>query len=40
VNVPTVRSLPLEQWIEEFERLRKLNVEIMKSATAPTGKRK
>ena len=40
VNVTTLSSLSLEQWIEEFDRLRKLNVEIMKSANAPTGKRK
>ena len=30
VMVPTVSSLTLEQWIGEFERLRKLNAEIMK----------
>ena len=31
VRVPNVRSLTLEQWIEEFRRLKKLNQEIMRS---------
>jgi hypothetical protein len=29
VNVPTVNSLTLPEWMAEFERLRKVNVEIM-----------
>jgi hypothetical protein len=29
VRVPTLGSLTLEQWIEEFEKLRKLNREVM-----------
>jgi len=28
VRVPTLRSLTLAQWLEEFERLKKLNQEI------------
>ena len=32
VRVTKVSSLTLEQWIGEFERLRKVNAEIMKSA--------
>jgi hypothetical protein len=31
VRVPKVSSLTLEQWLGEFERLRKLNGEIMKA---------
>jgi hypothetical protein len=31
VNVPTVSSLTLAEWISEFERLKKLNAEIMRS---------
>ena len=30
VRVPKVGSLRLDQWIGEFDRLRKLNAEIMK----------
>ena len=30
VRVPKVSSLTLPQWIEEFERLRKLNAEIVR----------
>ena len=30
VRVPKVSSLTLEQWIAEFERLRKLNAEIVR----------
>jgi len=29
VNVPTVNSLTLAEWVAEFQRLRKLNVDIM-----------
>lgn len=31
VRVPKISSLTLHQWIGEFERLRKLNAEILKS---------
>lgn len=33
VQVPTLSNLTLEQWVEEFEKLKKLNREILKSAT-------
>jgi hypothetical protein len=29
VRVPTVSSLTLKEWLQEFERLKKLNAEIM-----------
>jgi hypothetical protein len=32
IRVPTISSLTLEQWIAEFERLRKVNQEIMGGA--------
>ena len=32
VQVPTVNSLTLEQWMEEFVRLKKLNAEIIRTA--------
>jgi hypothetical protein len=31
VRVPTLRSLTLEQWVEEFLKLREKNRELMKS---------
>jgi len=42
VPVPTPNSLMLEQWMQEFVRLRKLNVEIMRTsgqgqATGPSA---
>jgi len=42
VPVPTPNSLMLEQWMQEFVRLRKLNVEIMRAsgqgqATGPSA---
>ena len=40
VNVPTLSSLSLEQWVAEFDRLKKLNAEIMKAAKTPAGKKK
>jgi hypothetical protein len=40
VNLPTLSSLSLAQWIAEFERLKKLNAEIMKGGKTPAGKRK
>jgi hypothetical protein len=39
VKVPTLSSLSLEQWVAEFERLKKLNAEIMKGGKTPAGKR-
>ncbi len=33
VRVPKVSSLTLEQWIEEFDRLKRLNAEIFRAAT-------
>ena len=32
VNAPSLSSLSLEQWITEFERLTKLNAEILKTS--------
>ena len=40
MNVATLSSLSLEQWLAEFDRLKKLNAEILKPAKAPAGKRK
>jgi hypothetical protein len=37
VRVATVNSLTLEQWIEEFQRLKKLNQQI--SGTGKTGRK-
>jgi len=37
VNVPKVSSLTLEQWIGEFDRLKKLNREML-SSKAPAKK--
>jgi hypothetical protein len=34
VQAATVGALTLEQWIEEFKRLKKLNAEIMKGKAA------
>lgn len=31
VNAPNVSSLTIEQWIDEFERLKKLNKDILRS---------
>jgi len=33
VRVPTVNALTLEQWLAEYQRLRKLNQEIMRGGT-------
>ena len=33
VNVPTVNSLALPEWMAEFERLKKVNAEIMGGKT-------
>jgi protein involved in ribonucleotide reduction len=35
VNVPTLNSLTMEEWVNEFARLQKLNAEIMQGAAKP-----
>jgi hypothetical protein len=40
VKVPTVSSLTLAEWISEFQRLKKLNMEIMRQGKKPGPKRK
>ncbi|HEY1336551.1 MAG TPA: hypothetical protein VGF59_03535 [Bryobacteraceae bacterium] len=35
VTVPTVGSLTLQEWIDEYRRLKKVNEEIQRSAKAP-----
>ena len=40
VRVPTVNSLTLPEWISEFQRLKKLNAEIMRPAKKPGPRRK
>jgi hypothetical protein len=41
VNVPTVNSLTLAQWVAEFDRLKKVNAEIMGTKGGkPAPKRK
>jgi hypothetical protein len=41
VNVPTVNSLTLPEWMAEFERMKKLNAEIMSDKRGkPAPKRK
>jgi hypothetical protein len=35
VKVPTLSSLTLEQWIDEFNRLKKLNEELLSGQTKP-----
>jgi hypothetical protein len=37
VKVPTLSSLTAEQWVEEFEKLRRLNREVLKP---PTGNKR
>ena len=39
VNVPTVSSRTLPEWIEEFRRLKKLNEQIGKAPSKPAAKR-
>jgi hypothetical protein len=40
VNVPTLSSLSLDEWLAEFDRLKKLNGEIiMKTAKKPASQR-
>jgi hypothetical protein len=36
VKVPKVSSLTLEQWVAEYERLKKLNEEILRGGAEPT----
>jgi hypothetical protein len=40
VRVPTVNSLTLEQWMAEFQCLRKLNQEIMRTGQKKPRKRR
>ena len=44
VRVPTLNSLTLEQWVEEFKRLKKLNLELRsgkpKAKDSPAQSRK
>jgi hypothetical protein len=40
VGVRTVNSLTLKQWMEEFQRLKELNAEIMRTASGGKGARK
>ena len=40
VRVPTVNSLTLKQWMDEYQRLKKLNAEIMKPGKKADPKRK
>ena len=40
VNVPTLSSLSLKQWLAEFDRLKKLTAEIMGTSAKPAPKRK
>jgi hypothetical protein len=37
VRVPTVSALTLEQWLDEYDRLKKLNREIMRGGKASQG---
>jgi hypothetical protein len=38
--VPKVSSLTLEQWVEEFDKLKKRNAEILRAGTAKAVPRK
>jgi len=40
VQVPKVSSMTLEQWVEEFDKLKKRNAEIFQAGTAKTAPRK
>jgi hypothetical protein len=40
VRVPTVSSLTLKEWLDEYQRLKKLNMEIMKAGKKPAIARK
>jgi hypothetical protein len=37
VRVPAVNALTLEQWLAEYERLRKLNQEMLRGGTLARG---
>jgi hypothetical protein len=37
IQVPTLSSLTLDQWVEKFEKLKKLNQEIMKTPAKTRG---
>jgi hypothetical protein len=39
VNVSTLSALTLEQWMDEFERLRKLNQQIMRKPAKTAGRK-
>lgn len=39
VYTPTVGSRTLEQWLEEFDRLQKVNRDLLKTATARASKK-
>jgi hypothetical protein len=40
VRVPTVNSLTLRQWLDEYQRLKKLNAEIVRIKKKPAASRK
>ena len=40
VHTPTVGSRTLEQWLEEFDRLEKVNRDLLKTATPRASKKK
>ena len=40
VAVPTIGSLTLEQWIEEFQRLKKVNQEILRAGSKNSSGRR
>jgi hypothetical protein len=40
VRVPTVSSLTLQQWLDEYQRLKKLNAEIVRIKKKPAATRK
>jgi hypothetical protein len=37
VRVATVSSLTLEQWVEEFQRLKKFNADFLRGKMSPRG---
>jgi hypothetical protein len=39
VKVPTLGSLTREQWVEEFNRLKKLNEDLLSGQTKPSAAR-
>jgi hypothetical protein len=40
VRMPTLSSLTLDQWLAEFERLRKVNAELLKPGNAKKNMRR